>query len=712
MTGEAETMAERRNDTEEEVASLVTAARDGDRQAMERLVELHLPLVYGVVGRALNGHADVDDLVQETMLRIVRGLPKLREADRFRSWVVAIAYREVQQYLRRTARSRASRGDVENVADPLPDFAERTVAELALTGQRRHLARASRWLEPADRQVLALYWEEASGRLTRSEVAAALGLDRRHTAVRVQRMRDRLEAARTLVHALAATPRCPGLVAEAREWDGTSSPLWRKRLTRHVRECARCQAHRSGLVAPENLLPGIGLVAVPGVLLVWLRETAVSAAPSLPARIHDALAPATATTKAAALAAAAAVTAGTLGLLLWQSPDSPPSAAPAPRATAPVSAGSSAAPSAGNDATATSLYVAPDGSDEGDGTLAHPFATLGPAVARVRPGGTILLRGGTYHPTEAVEITTAGTARHRITLANYPGEHPVVDASGIPRTLWAITQTAGFWTVRGLEIRGSASHAYVCRGCAHTVFQGLSFHDNAGSGLTLRDGGTEANSVLDSDFFANHGDHGRGGIGLAIKFGSGAGNVVRGCRTYDNANEGLDLGGFTTPVTVESNWSFGNGVNRWQDTDWQGKGNGFTLGGGNTRAVVPHVVRNNAAWDNTGLGFTDEGNPGRISLVRNTAYRNGVDGFHLTTATAVTRANAAVANGRDAVLGDGVRSAENSWDGQDPGTGLFASTDPAAVRGPRSADGALPRTAFLAPRVRGGAAPGATMTVS
>ncbi|MGW0860694.1 RNA polymerase sigma factor, partial [Streptomyces sp. NPDC002690] len=296
-------MTEHRAGTEEDVASLVHSARDGDARAMERLVALHLPLIYGIVGRSLNGHADADDLVQETMLRIVRGLPELREPERFRSWAVAIAYREIQQHQRRAGGANTSRRDVEGVADPLPDFAERTVAELALTGQRRNLARATRWLDPTDRQVLALYWEEASGRLTRSELAASLGLDRKHTAVRVQRMKERLEAARTLVHALSATPRCPGLVSEAREWDGTSGALWRKRLSRHVRDCPQCHAHHDGLVSPENLLPGIGLVAVPGVLLVWLRQTAAAAAsgtPSLAARLREPLSVAGSKAKATA----------------------------------------------------------------------------------------------------------------------------------------------------------------------------------------------------------------------------------------------------------------------------------------------------------------------------------------------------------------------------------------------------------------------------
>src|ERR1044071_2333147 len=77
-------------------AALVRAAQEGDRRALEALVAEYLPLVYNVVGRALGGHADVDDVVQETMLRAVQGLPRLREPERFRAWLVSIAIRQVQ----------------------------------------------------------------------------------------------------------------------------------------------------------------------------------------------------------------------------------------------------------------------------------------------------------------------------------------------------------------------------------------------------------------------------------------------------------------------------------------------------------------------------------------------------------------------------------------------------------------------------------------
>jgi DNA-directed RNA polymerase specialized sigma24 family protein len=57
----------------------IAAAQAGDRQALDELVAGRLPLVHNVVGRALNGHADVDDVVQETMLRAVDNLGSLRD---------------------------------------------------------------------------------------------------------------------------------------------------------------------------------------------------------------------------------------------------------------------------------------------------------------------------------------------------------------------------------------------------------------------------------------------------------------------------------------------------------------------------------------------------------------------------------------------------------------------------------------------------------
>ncbi|MER7175864.1 sigma-70 family RNA polymerase sigma factor [Streptomyces mesophilus] len=248
-----------------ESGALVRAAQHGDRRAQAELVTAHLPLVYNVVGRALNGHADVDDVVQETMLRALRGLGRLQDPGRFRSWLVAIAMNQIRGHwqARQSAPDGFGSRDEFDLADPAGDFVNVTIVRLGLEGQRREVAEATRWLESDDRELLSLWWLEASGELTRPELAAALEISEQHAAVRVQRMKGQLETARVVVRALAAPP-CPGLGAVVGIWDGVPSGLWRKRIARHVRECQVCSRHAADLWPAEGLLVGFGLVPVAG----------------------------------------------------------------------------------------------------------------------------------------------------------------------------------------------------------------------------------------------------------------------------------------------------------------------------------------------------------------------------------------------------------------------------------------------------------------
>jgi RNA polymerase sigma factor (sigma-70 family) len=250
-----------------ELTDLVIAARNGDRHAEQQLIAAHLPTLYRIVGRALGGHADVDDVVQETVLRAHRDLPSLRAPASFRSWLVAIAMRQTSSRLRAWQQDRertAALDDAADVADPSAEFAEVTLLRLGMSAQRRQVAHAARWLDHDDQELASLWWQELMGDLSRAEVVAALGISAAHARVRLQRMRHQLELCRHLVAALEAEPPCPDLEALTTGWDGVPGPRWRKRFARHVRDCPRCGTARSGLIPVERLLLGGGsLTLVP-----------------------------------------------------------------------------------------------------------------------------------------------------------------------------------------------------------------------------------------------------------------------------------------------------------------------------------------------------------------------------------------------------------------------------------------------------------------
>ncbi|MEU1135156.1 sigma-70 family RNA polymerase sigma factor, partial [Streptomyces sp. NPDC005900] len=250
----------------ERQVAMVRAAQDGNQQAQDALVAEYLPLVYNIVGRALGGHADVDDVVQETMLGVLGGLDGLRDPSHFRSWLVAITMNRIRGHWRERATGAIPAGggpvDGYDVVDPGADFVDLTIVRLGLSGQRRETAEATRWLDEDDRGLLSLWWLESAGELTRAEVAAALDLSPQHAAVRVQRMKAQLETARVVVRALAAEPRCAALGQLTAGWDGVPSALWRKRLARHARDCVACSGHWTDLVPAERLLVALALVPV------------------------------------------------------------------------------------------------------------------------------------------------------------------------------------------------------------------------------------------------------------------------------------------------------------------------------------------------------------------------------------------------------------------------------------------------------------------
>ncbi|WKU44906.1 sigma-70 family RNA polymerase sigma factor [Streptomyces sp. VNUA116] len=250
--------------------AVVEAARAGDTAAQDELVTAHLPLVYNIVGRALGGHADVDDVVQETMLRVINGLGELRDAAAFRSWLVAITMNQIRSHWRERPETPVSGlQEVAEVPDPEADFVDITIVRLGLQGQRKEVAEATRWLDDDEQTVLSLWWLEAAGELTRAEVATALEMTPQHAAVRIQRTKAQLDTARGVVRALAAHPICPQLGDVVASWDGAPSALWRKRVARHVRGCGRCAGALSALVPAEGLLVGLGLVPVGAALLGW-----------------------------------------------------------------------------------------------------------------------------------------------------------------------------------------------------------------------------------------------------------------------------------------------------------------------------------------------------------------------------------------------------------------------------------------------------------
>lgn len=94
--------------------SLLIRAQAGDEGAWENLCELYRPLIVGWLRRQAVPDGDVDDLVQEIFLAVVRGLPSFSHSGRpgaFRCWLRTIASHYSCDYWKSPARRTAAHGD-------------------------------------------------------------------------------------------------------------------------------------------------------------------------------------------------------------------------------------------------------------------------------------------------------------------------------------------------------------------------------------------------------------------------------------------------------------------------------------------------------------------------------------------------------------------------------------------------------------------------
>jgi RNA polymerase sigma-70 factor, ECF subfamily len=99
-------------------AALVDSAVRGDRAAAERLLRALLPRVRNLVRYFVRGDAEVDDLAQEGLVIILRGLSSYRGEGSVTAWADRIVVRTVFAHLRRSRA--AERTHVEYTPDLVP----------------------------------------------------------------------------------------------------------------------------------------------------------------------------------------------------------------------------------------------------------------------------------------------------------------------------------------------------------------------------------------------------------------------------------------------------------------------------------------------------------------------------------------------------------------------------------------------------------------
>jgi hypothetical protein len=295
-------------------------------------------------------------------------------------------------------------------------------------------------------------------------------------------------------------------------------------------------------------------------------------------------------------------------------------------------------------------YVATTGNDNASGDITHPWATWQKGFETAEAGDTVYFRGGIWYPVTRASGNNIiylapppfgstghnGTAEHHICFFNYPGESPIIDCSSIDTVGFQFNTVimlyfCNYMKFKGLEIRnmvqpthGGNSHMNVAMGisawdCSNISYENMVIHDIGGRGWyhmsafgVPYDGtpnGGPISEPYDSTFFINcdayniadmeSTDPGNAGDGFHFQNYTGAYFYCGGCRSWNNSDDGFDMGGSCTGI-IENCWSWKMGFPGALD------GNGFKFGGVfDTISQPARIVRHCLTAFNSGSGFFD-----------------------------------------------------------------------------------------------------------
>lgn len=86
--------------------ALIDACRRGDRGALEAMLREHAPRLERLIARLVGPGADLEDLLQQSLIAIVQAFPRFRGDASLKTWSSRIAVNIVRQHLRRPQRKR------------------------------------------------------------------------------------------------------------------------------------------------------------------------------------------------------------------------------------------------------------------------------------------------------------------------------------------------------------------------------------------------------------------------------------------------------------------------------------------------------------------------------------------------------------------------------------------------------------------------------
>lgn len=250
---------------------LAQALRDGNASALAEIYDYYAPRLFDYSHALLRDQDLAADAVHDSLIATQEHIGKLREPERFRSWLYAIVRNECLRQLSDPERSEYRHEAPEQSEDAFLDAEERR----RLGENRRLVHSALAGMAARHREAVDL---SARHDLAAEELAGVLGVSSQQATELVAQARDDLD--NFLAAAIIArTGRgdCPSVAAlvDENEWPLPSDVC--RKLMRHIESCPVCRDRRKRKVSTNRLMQVLPVAVIPSDLRMAVLSLAEAA---------------------------------------------------------------------------------------------------------------------------------------------------------------------------------------------------------------------------------------------------------------------------------------------------------------------------------------------------------------------------------------------------------------------------------------------------
>jgi hypothetical protein len=297
---------------------------------------------------------------------------------------------------------------------------------------------------------------------------------------------------------------------------------------------------------------------------------------------------------------------------------------------------------------ATDYYVSPQGSDSGDGSQSHPWATIQYAADHVQvgaAGATVHVADGTY--TTPVRIETGGRAGAYLT---FQAEHRWKATIAPAKADIVLENKASYVRIVGFEVTGRDAWAGILSWGRHNDISANHVHDidvtgdcdGSPGGQGIGDDASASENTFIGNEVDTVGPYPRECEYIHNIYPSGAGDLVQNNISYHSSGSGIRFNHNAKGATIANNLAYANA------------NHGIYITGGDTSADG-FIITNNIAVDNAmyGIDVRSDANGAHNEYRNNLLHGNEKGAYGLDSSEEFTPPNTSGTVTGDPKLVDG-----------------------------------------------------------